>query len=261
VLGVRQDLPELIRHRHPDKTAVKFAAVVLEAAFRLIARLHPVVVVGPDLARRYHRAASTHVTYVSMVGKQDLLAAEDDRRSYDGPELRMLSVGRLDPEKNPLLLADVLARALGDDPRWHLDVCGDGPLLGALAERLQDLGIRDRATLHGHIPVDDGLWDLYRNSHALVHVSFTEGVPQVLLEAFASRLAVVATAVGGVAEIVQDRGWLVPPGNAEAAAIALAQLATNGGLRTERVERAAELAAAHTLEAECGQVAAFLSGR
>ena len=53
----------------------------------------------------------------------------------------ILSVGRLDPEKNPLLLADVLARLSRDEGRWRLVVCGDGPLEGALADRLAELGV------------------------------------------------------------------------------------------------------------------------
>ena len=132
VLGVRQDLPELIRHRHPGKPLVRVGAVALERAFRLLARIAPVVVVGADLARRYRAASALHVAYVSLLSEDDILAAEDDQRVYDGDELRMLSVGRLDPEKNPLLLADVLARALRTDRRWRLDVCGDGALAAAL---------------------------------------------------------------------------------------------------------------------------------
>ena len=224
VLGVRQNLPELIRHRHRDKPLVRFAAGALETAFRLLARTTPVVVVGPDLARRYRSAAALHVAYVALLTEDDILTAEDDRRAYDGEELRILSVGRLDPEKNPLLLADVLARALAFDPRWRLHVCGDGSLMAALSQRLQDLGIDDRAVLHGHVPIDGGLWELYRGSHALLHVSLTEGVPQVLLEAFAARLPVVATAVGGVPQVVNGRGLLVPPANADAAARALESL-------------------------------------
>ena len=71
------------------------------------------------------------------------------------------------------------------------------------------------------MPIDSGLWERYRRSHVLVHVSHTEGVPQVLLEAFAARLPVVATSVGGVAEVVRDLGWLVPVDDADAAARAL----------------------------------------
>lgn len=260
VLGVRQDLPQLIRHRHPDKPIVRFAALALETLFRLLGRTVPVVVVGPDLARRYRGSAELHVAYVSLLREHDILDPEDDHRGFDGNELRILSVGRLDPEKNPLLLADVLARALAADHRWRLDICGDGSLMASLGQRLKDLGVDQHAVLHGYVPIDDGLWDLYRRSHVLLHVSLTEGVPQVLLEAFAVRLPVVATAVGGVAEVVHGRGLLVPPNDAEAAARALGQLISDARLRTELVETAVREARDHTLEVECTRLASFLAG-
>ena len=260
VLGVRQNLPQLVRHRHPGKPHLSWAALTLEAAFRLLARFVPVVVVGPDLADRYRTSTELHVAYVSLLNDEDILAPEDDDRVYDGNELRMLSVGRLDPEKNPLLLADVLARAVDIDSRWRLEVCGSGSLMDSLARRLEDLGVADRALLHGHVPIDDGLWLLYRRSHALVHISLTEGVPQVLLEAFAARLPVVATAVGGVPELVRGCGLLVEPADAGAAAIALQQLASNLELRTELVDNAAARVREHTLHAECVSLVAFLAG-
>ena len=260
VLGVRQHLPQLIRHRHPEKPLVRFAALTLETAFRLLARIVPVVVVGPDLARAYRASAALHVAYVSLLSEHQILAAQDDHRVYDGTELRMLSVGRLDPEKNPLLLADVLSRALRADPRWHLDICGDGPLMHLLAARLKDLGIADRAVLHGYVPIDDGLWDLYRRSHVFLHASLTEGVPQVLLEAFAARLPVVATAVGGVPDLVDGCGLLVRPGDPVAAASALQRVVSDPKLRDQLLERAASEVRDHTLERECLRLAAFLAG-
>lgn len=258
VLGVRQNLPELTRHRHPDKPLVNSAAVLLERIFRLLARLAPTVAVGPELGRRYRHARALHVTYVSLVSERDIVPADADRHDCGGDELRLLSVGRLDPEKNPLLMADVLARALRSDPRWRLDICGEGSLTGSLEARLEQLGLANRATFRGYVPVDDGLWELYRRSQALLHVSLTEGVPQVLLEAFAARLPVVATDVGGVGELVRDRGWLVSPGDAQEAADALAEVVSEPGLRAERVERASDEIRRHTLEAECAELASFI---
>jgi glycosyltransferase involved in cell wall biosynthesis len=226
-----------------------------------MARTAPVVVVGPDLARRYRSAAALHVAYVSLLSERDIVGPEDDHRGFDGDELRILSVGRLDPEKNPVLLADVLAAVLGADPRWRLDVCGDGSLAPALTRRLRDLGVEDQAVLHGYVPIDDGLWDLYRASHVLLHVSLTEGVPQVLLEAFAARLPVVATAVGGVPDVVEGHGLLVAPDDAEAAARALRQLAGDAELREQLVERAVSEVRDHTVEAESTRLASFLAGR
>jgi glycosyltransferase involved in cell wall biosynthesis len=259
VLGVRQNLPALVRHRHRGRRSVHFAADVLEAAFRLLARRTAVVVIGPDLARRYRSALALHTTYVSLLHDEDLLAPDDDDRVYDGEELRLLSVGRLDPEKNPLLLADVLDHLLRLDGRWRLEVCGEGSLREDLARRLQQLGIADRAELHGHVAIDDGLWDMYRGSHALVHVSLTEGVPQVLLEAFASRLPVVATAVGGVPEVVEGRGLLVPPSDPQATAAALQRLVIDARLRTTLVDEAADEVRKHTLQLAGARLVEFLS--
>jgi glycosyltransferase involved in cell wall biosynthesis len=217
--------------------------------------------VGPDLARRYRSAKDVHEVYVSLLGEEQIMSGAEDDRDYDAQELRMLSVGRLDPEKNPLLLADVLARATRLDSRWKLDVCGDGTMLDELAQRLRALGVDDRATLHGNVPIDDGLWTLYRRAHALVHVSFTEGVPQVLLEAFAARLPVVATSVGGVPALVEDCGLLIAPDDAEAAAAALEQLVSDGALRAQFLDKASARVREHTLAAECSRLASFLAGQ
>jgi glycosyltransferase involved in cell wall biosynthesis len=261
VLGVRQDLPRLMRHRHPSRRSLHALASVLELCFRALGRVVPVVVVGADLAERYRGSKRLHQTLVSLLSAGDVSARANGRPGYgDARELRMLSVGRLDPEKNPLLLADVLAAAVRLDPRWRLDVCGEGTLRSALTARMSALGLADRVTFHGYVPIDGGLWELYRGSHALIHVSRTEGVPQVLLEAFAARLPVVATEVGGVPSLLRDRGLLVPVDDADAAARSLQRLVDDPGLRGALVERAAEAASAHTIEAECASLAAFVRG-
>jgi glycosyltransferase involved in cell wall biosynthesis len=194
---------------------------------------------------------------VSLIAESDLASPDAvASRSYDG-ELRALSVGRLEQEKNPLLLADVLA-ALPEP--WRLVVCGEGPLAGALENRLRQLEVAKRAELRGYVPIDGGLLDVYRSSHAFLHVSWTEGLPQVLFEAFAGRLPVVATDVGGVASAVGDAALLIPPGDAHAAAAALERLAANAELRARLIEAGFELVRRRTLEAECDRVAAFLAG-
>jgi len=94
-----------------------------------------------------------------------------------------------------------------------LTVCGDGPLEGELASRVADRGLRSRARLLGHVPMGEELMRLYRESDLFLHVSWTEGVPQVLLESFAAALPVVATAVGGVPEAVGEAGARAPGGD------------------------------------------------
>jgi glycosyltransferase involved in cell wall biosynthesis len=258
VLGVRQDMPAYIRNRHPRRRWIQLAALALERAYRLLARRYPVVVVGPQLARNYRAAPRKLEISVSLVHERDI-AGTDGARSYDGP-LEIVSVGRLDPEKNPLMLADVLAHLHERDRRWRLVVCGDGPLETELEHRLAALGVRDVADLRGHVPIDDGLMDVYRRSHAFLHVSWTEGLPQVLLEAFAAGLPVVATAVGGVEEAIGAAALLVPPGEVADAAGALQRVADDADLRKRLISAGLEHVRAHTIEAECKRVARFVTG-
>jgi glycosyltransferase involved in cell wall biosynthesis len=259
-LGVRQQLPRLIRHRHPGRPHVWLAAWILEGMFRALGRVADVVVVGPELAHEYRRSRRVHTALVSLLADADVIAAGDEQRDYAGPELRLLSVGRLDPEKNPLLMIDILRGALRTEPRWRLEVCGDGSLAGALVARAADVGLADRVTLRGHVGFGDQLWELYRSSHALLHVSMTEGMPQVLLEAFAARLPVVATAVGGVPEMARGRALLVGPCDASAAAGALQRLIDRADERKRHLDAATAYARGHTLEVETDRLARFLGG-
>jgi glycosyltransferase involved in cell wall biosynthesis len=258
VLGARQDLPRYARTRHPTRRGIHAAAVLLETLQRTAARRLPVIVVGPDLARRYRSAPRMHQLAVSLIRQSDIVSAsEAERRSYDG-ELRVLSVGRLEAEKNPLLLADVLAHLRERDRRWRLTVCGEGDMAGELALRLRELGLAGHAELRGYVPLDGGLLDLYRSSHVFLHVSWTEGLPQVLYEAFAAGLPVVATAVGGVPGAVRQAGLLVPPGDSKAAASSLARIAADESLRRRLVRAGLEEARRHTIEAECRRLAEFI---
>jgi len=177
---------------------------------------------------------------------------------YDG-ELTVLTVGRIDTEKNPLLLAEILARLLAGGRSWRLVICGDGPLRGALEDRLAELDLLDHVELPGYMPIDGGLLDLYRRSHAFLHVSWTEGFPQVLIEAFASCLPAVATAVGGVSAAADGAALLVPPGNAAAAADALERIVTDVQLRNRLIDAGSERARDGTLEAASGRVVRFLA--
>jgi glycosyltransferase involved in cell wall biosynthesis len=262
VLGARQDMPVYVRSRRPDRRWMHFSADILEAIWRLLARRYAVVVVGPELERKYRDAHARRVlaTAVSLISEQDLAAATDavSARDYDG-ELRLLTVGRLDTEKNPLLLAEIMARLRGSERNWRLLVCGEGPMREQLHALLAEQGLLDRVELLGYVPIDGGLLDLYRTSHAFLHVSWTEGFPQVLVEAFACGLPAVATAVGGVPAAAEGVALLVEPGDAGAAAAALERIADDAQLRAQLIE--AGLARAHegTLEAASARLAAFLA--
>jgi glycosyltransferase involved in cell wall biosynthesis/SAM-dependent methyltransferase len=262
ILGVRQDYPRYIEGRLPSRWwwwAVPVAHA-LDAAFRLLARRAPTVVLGEELARRYRAGAPVLSTGFSLVGASEVVPPEEAvGRSWDDGELRLVSVGRLDPEKNPLLLLDVIHLLRERDPRWRLTIAGDGPLREQMEARVAGLGLNGAVELRGEVPNGPELWQLYRDSHAFLHVSFTEGLPQVLFEAQAAGVPIVATAVGGVPGALAGggAGLLVEPGDAAAAADALSRLSADGALRRRLVTAAHENVRGETLEAQLDRLVEF----
>jgi glycosyltransferase involved in cell wall biosynthesis len=257
-IGVRQNTPLYVRQRHPSSRAAWYVAYLLDGLNLALARRAPTIVVGSELARRYRHARQLLPIVVSLVGEEDIVTLEEAlARPYEG-ELRALSVGRLETEKNPLLLADIAARLSSDGLPWRLEVLGEGPLRGALLTRLEQLDVAVRVELAGYVPLGTELFERYRAAHALLHVSWTEGVPQVLYEAFAAGLPVIATDVGGVAEAVGDAALLIPAGDADAAVRALARISADNELRERLIESGLALVRRHTRGAESERVAAFM---
>ncbi|WP_152054000.1 glycosyltransferase [Tautonia marina] len=127
------------------------------------------------------------------------------------------AAGRLSPEKGFDLLIDAAATVLRHAPDTGFVLCGEGGQRATLERRIADRGLQERFLLLGLRPDLDRLLPAF---DLLAQSSWTEGMPNVLLEAGAAGVPVVATAAGGTAEIVVDgqTGWLVPTGDASALA-------------------------------------------
>ncbi len=132
-------------------------------------------------------------------------------------------VARLAPEKDHATLLRAFARVRAARPRARLLVVGDGALRGELEQLAGDLGITDDVVFAG---VRSDVGDLLAAADVAALSSRKECAPQALLEAMAVGVPIVATAVGGIPEMVDDArtGLLVPPGDPEALAEALLAL-------------------------------------
>jgi glycosyltransferase involved in cell wall biosynthesis len=263
VLGVRQNTAAYFEARLPSWrwAPVLFPLRVVDAAFRLLARRLRTVVAGPDIASRYGgERPGLLVMADSLVSERDL-ARRPPRQDWTGT-LQLLTVGRLDPEKNPLLLVQTLAELERRSPgRYRLTWVGGGPLEGAVRQRAAELGITDQLELRGWIPFGSPLLDLYRRSHVFLHVSLTEGVPRVLFEAMACGTPIVATEVGGVASLLDGggAGLLVPRNDLEAMVNTIDRIIGDPELRDRLVSRGLELARELTREAQAARVARFIA--
>jgi glycosyltransferase involved in cell wall biosynthesis/predicted metal-dependent phosphoesterase TrpH len=169
--------------------------------------------------------------------------------AYPG-EIKVLYVGRQTKEKGVDLLVDSFLRAHETDPRLHLLLAGGGPEEDELRERLGD-----RATLLGWLRGDD-LARAYASADIFLFCSRTDTFGQVLVEAGASGLSVVAVNEGGPASIVVDgeTGRLCEPDPGMIAA-ALLQLADSPAWRVKLGRRGLEAARARTWERSMTQLA------
>jgi glycosyltransferase involved in cell wall biosynthesis len=176
--------------------------------------------------------------------------------------VHLLTVGRIEPEKNPLLLVDVLARLEHERPgRFVATWVGTGRLVGEMRAHADELGVSKALRLPGFVRFGPQLLDLYRGSHAFLHVSWTEGMPGVIIEALACGLPTVATDVGGIRSAVGDgdAALLVPPGDDRALAEAILRLDSDPALRRRLAGAGLELARRHSLDAEADRVADFVA--
>jgi starch synthase (maltosyl-transferring) len=133
------------------------------------------------------------------------------------------SVGRLDPQKDPLALIDVMERVLQSHPDAHLVLAGDGPLRAKVEQTIERSGLAGRIHLLGWIADVESL--LARSSGVLL-TSLWEGMPNVVLESMAAGVPVVTRAVEGVAELVEHgrTGWVVRDGGIDGLADAVEHL-------------------------------------
>lgn len=128
-------------------------------------------------------------------------------------ERTLLFVGRLHVQKGVMVLLEAIAPLLERNADLHLLIVGTGPLEKSMRERAKTFSSAGRIHFAG--PRSD-VPNLMRASTALVLASLWEGQPNVVLEALAAGLPVVATAVDGTAELVREgkTGWIAKPDSA-----------------------------------------------
>jgi glycosyltransferase involved in cell wall biosynthesis len=144
-------------------------------------------------------------------------------------------VGRLSTEKAPEVMLHALGRMAANE--WIAAFVGDGPDLPELSRLVNHLGVADRVRWLGNIPHAAEVLSAF---DLLVMSSRTEGTPMVLLEAMTNGIPIVATAVGGVPDLLGngEAGWLVPSEDPIAMASAIESALADRSGRESRVSAA-----------------------
>lgn len=136
---------------------------------------------------------------------------------HQGTGKRLLYVGRLAAEKGLPVLLESLTELTRTEPDMVLTVVGDGADRALLEQQVSDLGLQNHVRFLGY-QSQAAVREHLKNTDIFVLPSFAEGIPVVLMEAMAAGVAVVATQVAGVSELVHSgvNGYVVPPGDRQA---------------------------------------------
>ncbi|GAA3893268.1 glycosyltransferase [Sphingomonas limnosediminicola] len=134
------------------------------------------------------------------------------RRRPRGPVVRLISVGRLSPEKGQAGLLAAFSEARRDYPNLKLEIVGDGPDLDKLQQLAADLNLTQSVTFAGRCGEQQTLERIV-NADCLVLTSFMEGLPVVLMEAMALGTPVIASRIAGIPELIEhgESGLLFTP--------------------------------------------------
>ena len=135
---------------------------------------------------------------------------------------RLACIGRLSEQKGHLLLLEAANLLAVQGLEFKLVLVGDGPLRSDIEKQIVQLGLQNHIEITGWASGDRVQQEILA-SRAMVLPSFAEGLPVVIMEALALNRPVISTYVAGIPELVEPGvcGWLVPPGSAEALAVAM----------------------------------------
>jgi len=176
-----------------------------------VARCRRIVAVSADTARGAVEIERTPAAKVMVIHNGvDIEAYKPPDGRPAGAAARAIHVARLSREKDQATLLRA-ARLVADQvPGFGLDLVGDGPMRRSLELLVAELDLGPQVVFHGS---RDDVADLLRGAGVFVLSSLSEGISLTLLEAMATALPVVATDVGGNAEVVVqgETGLLVPP--------------------------------------------------
>ena len=144
---------------------------------------------------------------INTTNKENKLSIETEKTVF-------AIVGRLFPDKGHRFFLLALDKIVHKYPKVHALIIGDGPARKKIDDQIKKLRLDNFVTMCG---VVSNMQAVYDRIDCLVIPSLTEGLPYVMLEAAANRVAVLSTAVGDIPQLIEDgkTGYLVEPGNVE----------------------------------------------
>ncbi|WP_299576274.1 glycosyltransferase [uncultured Sunxiuqinia sp.] len=214
-LLIRQNTREMIPMRYSGiyKTMARFIANYLETFVENFANKNNshVLTLGPDIKKRYAHLSNNVREFVSSRYHINDIIDESKLRPLNIEErVRLLFVGRIEVNKG---INELLSALKNTNIDYELSIVGDGQYMSNTKQLIKEYNLSNKIHLHGYIPYGPQLLDIYRSHDIFILPSYSEGLPQVVLEAMASGCLVLATNVGSIPSIINDgiNGFIFKP--------------------------------------------------
>jgi colanic acid/amylovoran biosynthesis glycosyltransferase len=176
---------------------------------------------------------------------------------------RLVCVGRLCEAKGQLLLIDAVAQLKQRGVHVDLVLAGDGPMRAEIEKMVREFGLQDRVRITGWISSDRVREEILA-ARTMVLPSFAEGLPVVIMEAFALRRPVITTYIAGIPELVKagENGWLIPAGSICDLTAAMEDCLSRSSDEIERMGDAGRriVIERHSIDVEAGKLANHIRG-
>ena len=227
-------------HAHGHDVSGKLTQPFWQKAYRRYSEADGVITINEPSRRALIDlgipSEKVHVVHygVEMPDSQPCSSQSNENR------VTCVAVGRMVPQKAPILLFDAFRRAVEKDCRLHLQYIGSGPLQPAVEQFIAAFGLRDRVTLHSWRSNAE-VRELMRSASLFLQHSMTdphtgdqEGLPLAILEAMAEGLPVISTIHAGIPEAVIDgeTGFLVNEGDSPGMADRIVWMAAHAAERS-----------------------------
>jgi glycosyltransferase involved in cell wall biosynthesis len=239
------------QHGLPEAYAKKPSIIQrlkISANFLILSRYFTTVAVSRDVSKALINRFGFRNERLEVIHNGIDLPEQVSTKSVAG-EFVIGSSGRLFPVKDYPLMVEIARSVARTGARGiRFELAGDGPEMSALAEMIESYGIKEGFIFKGHL---DDMDSFYRGLDVYINTSVHEGIPMTILEALAHGLPVVAPAVGGIVEIIEDgkEGFLIDSRNPQDFAEKCLLLKENRELR-EKMARAAREKAERAFSAE-----------
>ncbi len=188
-------------YHYVDKAVIRFAKKIVAVSIEQKRKLTAAWVPGRKIEVAYNSIDPESFDWVEKASLRERFGFADD-------DYICILGGRFSKEKGQIYLVEAANIALKRNPKLRFVMFGYGPDLDMIREKIISYGIEDKVICPGF---EKNLLGYMMDADMLVNPSLSEGLPNIVLEAMAFKVPVVATAVGGVPELIDDgqSGFLV----------------------------------------------------